>query len=390
MAVRIKTNIAAIRATSDFSRIERDNQTRRARLISGLSVNSAKDGGARLSVSEGMRAEIGGLTVGNRNAESALDLLRMAEGAMNEISAVLIRMRELAVESANATLNNSNRESLDAEFNQLKEHIDRIAKLANFNDQILLSGFGNEVDADASTAVLDSVSTGVKNIKVSGVDGGTYTFIDDGEDNALTLGNGAVTQTINFGTLTVGDEVAAGTTLVANFDLLGIQVELAGAGVEGAAGSYADGALDGRTIVIEEGTGGTFQLGSDAVPADRLEYDIRDMTVSSPIINLSQVSVGTRETARAALTKIDQAIGRSAKERGVMGAVMNRLKYTIDFTANAIEHVHASESTVRDTDLSWETWHLARNQIVAQTSMAVLMQSRIPINMAMDLLQQNP
>jgi len=385
MAVRINTNIAALRANSDYTRIDRGSQSHRAKIASGLAVNSGKDGGARLSVSEGMRAEIGGLSEGVRNAESALDLLRTAEGAMNEISSVLIRMRELAVESSTGTLNDTNRESLDAEFNQLKELVDRTSKLATYNDQTLLSGFGNEVAA-SSTALTDA-GAGVKRINLSGATEGTYTFIDDGSDNSLTLGNGVVTQTVDFGMRTVDGQVATGTTLVANFDSLGIRVELAGEEVKNMSGSYADGDLDGRAIAVEAGTGGSFQLGSDAVPADRLEYDIKDMHVDGPLINLAQISIGTQNGARGSLAKVDETIDRVAQERGVMGAVMNRLEYTLDYTSNTIEGLHASESTVRDADFAWETSRLARHKLLEQASTSVMLQAQIPVRMVMGLLQ---
>jgi flagellin len=386
MAVRINTNIAALRANSDYSRVDRGSQSHRAKLASGLAVNSGKDGGARLSVSEGMRAEIGGLSEGVRNAESALDLLRTAEGAMGEISGMLIRMRELAVESSTGTLNDTNRESLDAEFNQIKEFIDRTSKLATYNGQTLLSGFGNDIDTVSSTALTDE-SAGVKRINLSGATEGTYTFIDDGSDNSLTLGNGVVTQTVDFGMLTVGGQVATGTTLVANFDSLGIQVELAGEEVKKMNGSYADGDLDGRSILIEAGTGGSFQLGSDAVPADRLEYDIKDMHADGALINLAQISIGTQDGARGSLAKVDETIDRVAQERGVMGAIMNRLEYTLNYTSGSIEGLHASESTVRDTDFAWETTKLARNKVLEQASTSVMLQAQIPVKMVMSLLQ---
>ena len=123
-----------------------------------------------------MRAEISGLTQGTRNAEHALDLLRTAEGGMNEISAILIRMREMAVQSSSATLNDNNRESLDAEFGQLKETIDRIVGLANYNEQALLRGFGNEVNATLSTAQTDAADTGVRRITLSAAKAGDYTL----------------------------------------------------------------------------------------------------------------------------------------------------------------------------------------------------------------------
>lgn len=387
MAIGIASNIASLRASNDLSHFDLDSASRRDRLTSGLSVNSGRDSGARLSVSEGMRAEIGGLTQGTRNAEHALDLLRTAEGGMNEISSILIRMREMAVQSSSDTLNDSNRESLDAEFGQLKEHVDRIVGLANYNEQALLRGFGNEVDANASTAIADAATTGVRRMSLSAAQSGNYTLIDNPGDNEITLGNGVTTQTVNLGSRTVDGKVATGTTQVVNFDLLGVKITLAGEQVEDAAGAYADGDLDGKTIIINEGIGGSFQLGSDAVPADRMEYDIPDLSTNGRILNLANLSIGTRDSARSNIIKIDQAINRLSTVRGEVGAVSNRLTHTLDFTANSIERVNASESTVRDTDYAWETSHLAKNEILRQSTAAVFGMSQASTNMAMSLLQ---
>jgi flagellin len=388
MTVRINSNIAFSRARKQFNQLERDSQVRRSRIASGMNINTSSDDGGRLSASEGMRAELHGLTEGARNTEGSLDLLHSAEGGMSEISAMLVRMRELAVQASNATLNDRNRDALDAEFGQLKEYIDRVAKTATYNGHSLLSGFGNTVNAELSTALTDSATTGVQRIKLFGADEGAYTFTDNPGDNTLTLGNGTTSQTISFGSLLVDGQIATGSTLVANFDQLGIQVDLNGANVTGAAGSYADGDLNSHTAVVETGVGGSFQLGSDALPADRIDYDIRDMTVSGSVVNLAGASVGTQGGARNAITQIDGAIQRTAKERGMVGAVINRLEYTVNSTANAIENLKSSESTIRDADFAWETSRLARNDILSQGSVAAMLKSSVPIEMIMDLLAQ--
>jgi flagellin len=387
MAISIATNMASIRASNDLSRVDIDSSSRRERLASGHAVNAGRDGGAELYVSEGMRAEIGGLTQGARNAEQALDLLRTAEGGMNEVSSILIRMREMAVQSSSDTLNDSNRESLDAEFGQLKEHIDRIVGLANYNEQSLLRGFGNEIDASFSTALTDAADTGVRRITLSAALSGNYTFIDNPGDNEITIGNGVTTQTVNLGSRTVDGNVATGTTQVVNFDLLGVKVTLAGEQVKDAAGAYVDGELDGKTLIISEGTGGSFQLGSDAVAADRMEYDIPDLSTNGGILDITHLSIGTRDAARGNLSKMDQAIHRLSTVRGEVGAVSNRLTHTLDFTANSIERINASESTVRDADYALETTHLARNEILRQSTAAVFGMSQTSTNIAMNLLQ---
>ena len=173
MALSFNSNISAINTSNILVQVERDSQDRRARLSSGLAINSSRESAARLSMSEGMRAELGGLTQGARNAENALDLLRTAEGGMSEISAMVIRMRELAVQSSSATLNDRNREAIEAEFNQLKGEIDRMVRVASYNDQTVLSGFGNAVNKDTSTALTDADATGVRYIKLTGAPEGT-------------------------------------------------------------------------------------------------------------------------------------------------------------------------------------------------------------------------
>ena len=387
MAIGINSNIAFSRATASFNRVERDSQIRRARIASGLGITRASDDGGRLVASEGMRAELGGLSQGSRNAENALDLLRSAEGGMNEISGVLIRMREIAVQSANGTLNDKNREALDAEFAQLKEFADRIARVATYNGHSLLSGFGNTVNREASTALAESASTGALDARLFAAAEGVYTFSDSAGDETLTLSNGVTSQTLSLALELDDGELEAGTTTIADFDHLGIQVELAADQVKDASGRYVDGALDGHTVVVESGIGGSFQLGSDAIRADRIEYDILDMTAAGSVLDLSRVSIGTQHASRSAIQDLDGAIGRLARERGSVGAVMNRIEYALDFIGNAIENLQASEATIRDADYAWETSKLARNEILGQGSLAAMVKSRMPTELIMSLLQ---
>lgn len=385
-AVGINSNPAYDRAISDFSRVDRAGRAHSQRLSSGMRVNGGQDDGAHLSVSEGMRAELGGLTEGTRNTEKAMDLLRTAEGGMNEISTILLRMRELATQGTTDTLNDKNREAMDSEFNQLKEYVDRIAKLASYNDQSLLSGFGNDVDKTLSTALDAMGDTGVRRVNLSSADAGTYTFADSGNDSEITLGNGVVTQTVSLGSILDGDKVADGTTVVVNFDSLGIEMVLAGNDVKGALGSYQDGDLEGTTLVVNDGTGGQFQLGSDAVFADRLEYDIKDMTIGGDVLNIEGVSVNTRNGSRLALAQIDEAIDRVASQRGAVGAVVNRLEYTLNFTERAIEGVTASESTIRDANYALESSSVARAQILSQMSQSAMIKSQVPVQTVMTLI----
>jgi len=386
MPLRVNNNIAAINSRRQLNANNRDLSSRLERLSSGLRINRAADDAAGLSVREGMRAEISGLKMNVLNAEQGSNHLQVAEGSLNEINAMLIRMRELAVQSASSTVNDSNRESIQAEYTQLIQEIDRIAQSTTYNDQVLLTGFGNTVDA-TSTALTTSNDTGVSSIKISGASTGTYTFGDTAGDSEITLGNGTVTQTIRIATMLDGSDVATGTTTVANFDRLGVQVTLAGANVSNATGNYSDGDLDGTTIVVDSSTGGSFQVGPDDGINNRIEVGIQDMRASGAILNLNTTAVGTLDSSRSAITEIDQAIFKVSNQRGDLGAFMNRLAFTISFTENEIENIQNSEASISDADVAAEVTAFTRAQILSQAATSMLAQANVVPQSALSLLQ---
>ena len=315
------------------------------------------------------------------------NLLQVAEGSLNEVSAMLIRMRELAVQSANSTINDANREAIEAETGQLKQEIDRIAHSTVYNDQVLLTGMGNRISETASTTLTSAADTGAIRVEISGAAAGTYTFIDDAGDGELTLGNGTVTQTIRVSQILDEDSVAEGGTAVANFDRLGLQITLAGDGASETAGTYSDGALDEATIVVEESIGGSFQVGADNTQEDRIEVSIQDMRASGNILNLNVVSLGTQASARTAITQLDQAIEKVAGQRGTLGSVLNRMQHTLNFTENSIEGNTASEGTIRDADMALEITAFTRIQILSQAATAMLTQANTTPQSALSLLQ---
>ena len=387
MPLRVNNNIAALNARRHLNVNTRELSVKLERLSSGLRVNRAADDAAGLSVREGMRAEISGLKMNVFNAETATNQLQVAEGSLNEINAILIRMQELATESSNSTINNENRESIQAEYSQLISEIDRIAQATTFNQQTMLTGFGNTISS-GSTVVTLSNASGVTNTKISGAQAGTYTFEDVGTaDGQITLGNGTVSQTISVGTILDGTTVATGTQVVANFDRLGVQLTLAGSNVSGATGSYSDGGLDGQNVVVEGGIGGSYQVGPKDQAFNRIEVSIDDMRASGTILNLNTSSVSTITTSRTAITSIDQAISAVSQQRGVLGAFENRLSFTIAYTENEIENIQASEATISDADIASEVTAFTRAQILSQAATAMLAQANVLPQNALAFLQ---
>lgn len=387
-ALNVNNNIDAINVRRHLNANSLDQGIRHERLSSGLRINSAEDDASGLTVSEGFRAQITGLTMGVRNAEQGSNMLQVAEGSLNEVSSMLIRMRELAVQSSNSTINDQNREAIEAEVTQLKNEIDRVALSSEYNGQTLLTGFGARADETVSTALTDEADTGVARISASGTPTGTYTFIDNGGDGEITLGNGTVTQTIRMATqLDTGLNVATGSTVVANFDRLGVQVTLAGQdGSPNTTGSYIDGDLNGKTVAVTGGTGGSFQVGADNVTEDRIDVGIHDMRASAAFLNLNAVSMSTLFSSRSAITQLDEAISKVAQVRGDLGAAMNRLQHTISFTGNSIENNTNSEATIRDADIATEVTNLSKSQVMTQAATSMLAHANLTPQRALQLI----
>ena len=386
MPLRLNNNIVAINSRRHLKSNTKNLATRLERLSSGLRVNRAADDAAGLSVREGMRAEIAGLRINVLNSEQATNLIQVAEGSLNETNAILIRMQELATQSSNSTLNDENREAVQAEFGQLISEIDRIAQATTYNNQNVLSGFGNTIST-ASTVVTASNTSGVTRMQISSAQAGTYTFQDTAADGTITLGNGAVSQTISIGTLLDGSDVATGTKVVANFNRLGIQVTLAGADVANATGAYTDGDLNEQTIIIESGVGGSFQVGPKDFAFNRIDVSIGDMSATGENLNLSGISVATLTTARTSISSIDLAISVVAQQRGDLGAYQNRLNFVISYTENEIENIQASEASISDADIAAEVTAFTRAQILVQAATAMLAQANVLPQNALLLLQ---
>jgi flagellin len=366
------------------------------RLSSGLKINRAADDASGLSISESMRAEIGGIKTGTRNAEQGSNLIQTAEGALNEVSAILIRMRELAVQAASSTVNNNNRGAINAEYIQLTSEIDRIASSTKYNNTTLLRGFGNTVSSNlAASTALASPTTGVISTTLSGATAGSYVFIDGNSDNEITLGNGIITQTIDLGTSldtdAGGGVVATHSSIVANFDRLGIQLTLSGqqngSQFAPATDGYRDGDLAGLQLVIEGENNGTLQVGADASAIDRIELTISDMSTGTTGLNLRGTSLDTLVGSRNAISNIDLAIDLVTSNRADLGVQQNRLAYTIRNNNVSAENIQASESLIRDADVAEEVTLFTRAQILTQSSTSLLAQANAAPQNALTLLQ---
>ena len=309
---------------------------------------------------------------------------RWAEAPLNEASQILLRMREMAVAAANSHLQDSQRDILNSELNQLRVGIDRMLEATRYNNDALLAG-QPAVSGQISTAITDKIDTGVTKVQLSGADTGNYTFGDSNQDNTITLGNGVVSQTLDLSTPLDNGRVATGTKLVANFDHLGIQVTLSGAGFP-SEGEYVAGDLAGKTLVVEQGKSRHFQIAPTSDAQKQLSFELPDLRIPGAALDLDSISISSQLGARESLAKIDSAIEQLSNERGKIGALRNRLSYSISFSENEIESIRSSESALRDSDIALETSNLSRAQILSRTSTAMLTQAFVNSRRALQLL----
>jgi flagellin len=151
MGLRIATNISSVTAQRHLRSTRRLLDKSLERLSSGYRINRAGDDAAGLAISEKLRAKTQGLVQAQRNASDGISLIQVAEGGLNEIQNILVRLRELGVQSASDTIGPQERRYLDEEYQSLKEEIDRIANVTEFNGTVLLDGTGGTLDFQVNT-----------------------------------------------------------------------------------------------------------------------------------------------------------------------------------------------------------------------------------------------
>jgi len=367
--VRIAHNITAMFAYRQYSLRNEAMAKSVQRLSSGLRINCAADDPAGLAISEKMRSQIRGLNMAVKNCEDAVSLIQTAEGALNETHAILQRMRELAMQSASDTNTDGiDRNALNAEFQQLKQEINDIAKQTRFNSMNLLDGgFGVSVDEAASSAI---GATGVTAISISGATAGElFTFTDLGTDLTIVRQSDGETLTIAGGSMQAGEQ----TLYVDEF---GITIKTDG--------SFTAAGLNGLDVhMTSPVSGGVIQTGANA--GDTMGISIGNMSAAG--IGISSLSVDSRDGAQSALSALDGAIEKVSVQRATLGAQQNRLQHKIENLQTTSENLQAAESRIRDVDMAKEMSEYTKNSIMVQVSTAILAQANAAPKNVLTLLE---
>ena len=288
----INTNISANIARDAIGRNDRAMATSMERLSTGLRINSAKDDAAGLAIANRMAGQISGLNMAARNANDAISMVQTIEGASKEITSMLVRMRELAVQSASGTYSQTDRDALQLEFAALRTEIGRIQENTQWNTMSLMDD-----------------------------------LITDGSANTVTIQLGpSATQTMSL--------------------------------------VFNDWSTDDNSVYATTGA------------ADINNAKIDDTTAALAIT-----------AASAAITVLDDAITGATAEQAKYGAYLSRLQHASDNISNVATNLDQSRSRIEDADYAVETTNLARTQIIAQASTAMLAQANQVKQTVLALLQ---
>ena len=373
----INTNVASLNAQRNLMTSQSSLQMSIQRLSSGLRVNSAKDDAAGLGIADRMNSQVKGLTVAARNASDGISLSQTAEGALGKVGDMLQRMRELAVQSSNATNTQADRNSLDAEVTQLKSEIDRVATQTSFNGVKLLdgsfSGANFQVGANAGETI--SVAS-ITNAQTAALGGTTTVATTSIAASGLT--GGAITAgAVTINGVSIGAVSATGSALERAGQLVSASNLVSGQTGVGAAYDSATGQLSLRssaaiTIVNGAAADAGFTAGTTAGVATT---------------GIGGLNVQSYASSQTALSQIDSALSQVNIARGNLGAIQGRFENAIDSINVTTENVTTARGRIVDADFAKESANLARAQVLQQAGTAMIAQANALPNGVLALLR---
>lgn len=315
----INTNIASLNAQRNLNASQRDADTTLQRLSSGLRINSAKDDAAGLAISERFSSQITGLNQAVRNANDGISLAQVAEGALSESGSILQRIRELAVQSANATNSASDRQALQAEVNQLKEELERIATTTEFNGLKLLDGTFQAQKFQAGANENQTIAVSVDSARINDLANNTRSAVNSTANSGTgsataAAATPAAANTIGEQTLTISSSLDSQTVPIAAGDTAEAIAEnvnkvAATTGVQATARTEAT--LSGFTGSVPQTVTLTLDNGESSATIAAQITDANDLTPLAKEINAASGKTGiTAEVNNDGTVKLTHPSGK--------------------------------------------------------------------------------
>ena len=420
MAMVVQHNLTAMNANRQLGVTTGSQSKSSEKLSSGYRINRAGDDAAGLKISEKMRSQVRGLNRASTNAQDGVSLIQTAEGALNEAHSILQRMNELAVQGANDTNENIDRDAINEELAALTDELDRISETTQFNKQNLLDGSFQDKNLHVGANVNQKITISIDNMNAATL--GLRTGITVGATDEVRapgeLQTGSVVDTVRYkgmeytwdtaksqdsniaaavsqfkGTVSDNANSTVGVQYVPTTNATGSMVykdtqggehgEIASAVLVDVSAMKAD--ISANVTAGNLSTYGTYktQTATDSTVAavgSVIQSATAGETVNAP-------RVDTYKIANDTLAAVQEAINRVSSQRSALGALQNRLEHTIANLDNVAENTQAAESRIRDTDMASEMVEYSKNNILAQAGQSMLAQSNQSTQGVLSLLQ---
>ena len=384
MSQVINTNVSSLNAQQNLNKSQASYQTALQRLSSGLRINSAKDDAAGLAIAQRFTSQINGSDQAARNANDGISLAQTAEGALSASTDNLQRIRQLAVQSANATNSVSDRAALQTEVAQLKSEIDRVGNSASFNGVKLLDGsspsFVFQVGANTSSTDTITVS-GLQNATLAGLSSVTSASTQSVAISGLGVAAlDGTTDSISINGTNIGAISATGTS-----QQRAAQVVSAVNGVATTTGVNAY--IDSTTNKIVLTSASNITVAASTANATAQTGFAAASATAATTTGLTSLDVSSFAGAQLAIQQIDSALGQVSSARATLGAVQSRFTSVVTNLQTTSENLSASRSRIQDTDFAAETANLTRASILQQAGTAILAQANSAPNNVLSLLK---
>lgn len=387
MALTVNTNIASLNTQRNLNSSSRALDTSLQRLSTGSRINSAKDDAAGLQIANRLSSQVSGLGVAVRNANDGISLAQTAEGALQQSTNILQRMRDLALQSSNGSNSESERTALNDEVTQLKKELDRISNTTTFGGRQLLDGSFGVASFQVGAAANEIISVGIDKMSSGSLQGEYYKVAADLSATAIaaTFEAGTMTATI---TLDGGDTVEVDFEVKATDDVDAINAKYAAAVNDANLGvSIQKDSADAWQIISKSNKAGDGPAVTDITLAAAATDGAVGVTppaalaiADTDVVNgdagsVKNINIKDAVSAQAAVLVIDDAIKQIDAQRADLGAVQNRFENTIANLQNISENVSAARGRIQDTDFAAETANLSKNQVLQQAGTAILAQA---------------
>lgn len=376
MAITVNTNISAMVAQRHLSTATDMLHQSMERLSSGKRINSARDDAAGLQVSNRLQAQMRGLDVAVRNANDGISIMQTAEGAMNEVSNIMQRMRDLSLQSANGANSQAERVALQEEVSALNDELNRIAETTSFGGRKLLNGTFGKSAFQIGSAAGEAVQIELKSMRSDSLEMGGFGYVSQSRaSSGWQVKSGSRELSMSF------------INRMGETEQFQIQAK-PGDNIEELA-TYINGQTDKVSASVnEQGQLQIFLAGKETAGTMSFSGNLANelgfaLNGYQAVADIDVTSVGGAQQAVAVL---DTAMQYVDSHRAELGAYQNRFHHAINNLDNINENVAASHSRILDTDYAKETTQMVKQQILQQVSTSILAQAKQAPNLVLSLL----